>query len=722
MNHLSMPGSKSSTSPATETQTQYSNLQLSDSTNDLRQPMIESGIIDPISQRLLKELDEYEELSFPITLSLVICLYAINDGHSCVSIEDLASYIENREQHPSFLPQQKPFLDLIRHQLSQLSHSEILDALISSSHISKLDFGDTEEELAPFVLLDKKYLFIQRFHRYERDICDNLTARVNYQPIADSQQIETAIDALEFPTSLTDAQVRAMLLPTQSPFTVISGGPGTGKTTCTARLFALIGQLAEMNGSENLPRILCLAPTGKAANRLSESLSNSVAQLNLSSRLMEWFPRTAQTIHKALGFQFRTPDKFRHHASSPLDYDWIVLDESSMVDLSLMWSLLEACSNKSRIIFLGDRDQLPSVEIGCIFSELYESSSFEKDLDTATTGSKRDLLSECFPRYSDKKEKTTKLPITLSWKDCFVHLTRSYRYEKAPGIGALAQACHQADADRFLELLQDDTHPDISWVTVRSANSPSKPSNIDTKNSVPNNEEAIQIRRERSKNESKLAQICLKESLESYDPYHAAKDISSAFETLDNYRLLLAHRNGLLSVNTFNESIKQLSLTSRVKNRKLHIQESSTTEAIAIDSRFRLPIIVTKTDSEIGVSNGDIAILDQNSDAALQAVFPSGPNLRRLGLGRVPIHEYAYALTIHKSQGSEYNTVAIVLRENSVIQSRELLYTAITRAKQSVRIYASENAIRQCLSKSFNRSSAISKMIAKQISKIANDS
>lgn len=502
----------------------------------------------------------------------------------------------------------------------------------------------------PLVLVGSR-VYLHRYFAYEQRLKANLERRLTDNRVA--LDANTGARLLElFPNSESgDLQRRAACLACLHRFSVISGGPGTGKTTTVAKVLALLGW--QFDGRGEPIRLQLLAPTGKAATRLAESLEAGLAALSLPPQLREALRVAPSTIHRALGYQPRTPTRFRHNTHSPLLANVIVVDEAAMVDLSLMTKLCEAVSPSAHLILLGDRDQLASVEAGAVFGDLFDASSGAA-YSAAVSGELERVLGETVAVSSDAAPAIA---------DCTIHLEKSYRYSEHGGIAQLARAVRAGDvtaaeralvADdvRFLEL-PEDTHLDEST-------------------------------------EAALRQ-CIR------DGFARLRDASTPetrLAALGEFRLLSPHRRGTLGVEGLN------SLAESVTSAK---------PALGRDSVYAgQPILISENDYQAELYNGDVGIIDHGRGGKLGAFFPDGPGLRHLSLARLPAHSTVYAMTIHKSQGSEFERVVVVLpHHSSPLLSRELLYTGITRAKKHVTLVASRASLRAAIEQRVERCSGL---------------
>lgn len=421
---------------------------------------------------------------------------------------------------------------------------------------------------------------------------------------------------------------------------VISGGPGTGKTSTVARLLEL-GIEQALAAGRPAPRTLLLAPTGKAAARMLEALRGAVERNGVTPAVRAALPDAAFTLHRALGLRPSGRRPPRYGPGQPLPADVVVVDEASMVDLALMTRLVEAVSPRARLILLGDPDQLASVEAGAVLGDL-----------CAAAGERSEAPDE--GRLPDAAAE--------GLAGCVVHLRASRRYGADSGIGRLALAVREGDAEAALALLDDEGLPDVQRLEPAS--------------SGPGAE-------------------LLRGAVEGYAPLLRS---DAEAEALEGYRLLCALRRGPFGVEALNRAV----------GRALFGRE--------IDPEMPppgAPLMVTRNDPEQELYNGDIGRVERLADGSANLVLAAADGgLRRVALARLPEHELVLAMSVHKSQGSEFDRIDLVLPlASSPLLTRELVYTAITRARQSLRIFASRAALAEAVERRVRRSSGLAERL-----------
>ena len=465
----------------------------------------------------------------------------------------------------------------------------------------------------PVLRFENGNLYLDRYWREEQQVADDLLALL---PVAATEGVPD-IDHL-FPKGYEEQRAAAEIALSQG-LTVLTGGPGTGKTTTVARLLALFAEQAELSGKPKL-RIALAASTGKAAARLQEAVQLEVNQLEPVDRQRISGLR-ATTLHRLLGSRPDTSSRFRHNRASRLPHDVIVVDETSMVSLTMMARLLEAVRPQSRLLLVGDPDQLASVEAGAVLADVVEGIGARDDARIAA-------------------------------------LKTSYRFGKS--IGELAEAIRADDADRAIEILKSkDEH--IEWLDT------------DTR--------ADSLRKVLVPHAVRLHQAAV------------LGDQAEALKTLEQHRLLCAHRRGPYGVQHWNRQVERW-LTE------------ATGEPIWSQWYVGRPILVTANVYGLSVYNGDTGVTIQR-DGALRAVIASGKVLD-FATSRLSDVDTMYAMTIHKSQGSQADEVTVLMPpEDSRLLTRELFYTAVTRAKNRVRVVGSEASVRAAVQRRAVRASGL---------------
>ncbi len=541
---------------------------------------------------------------------------------------------------------------------------------------------------APLVL-DGKRLYLHRYWCYESRIAAGLRELAASRPETDAGQLKKALHEL-FPAAGSgelDRQALAAAIGATRRLTVISGGPGTGKTTAVIKLVRLVCRLdADL-------AIALAAPTGKAASRLNDALAKGwPAEAGVRQI-------TAQTLHRLLGYN-AARQTIRHDANSPLPADIVVVDEASMVDIGLMARLVAALKPRARLVLVGDRDQLASVEAGAVFGDICSvADGFPPEAAIALESA----LGAVVPR-SDGEVSPVSGSIAL--------LKRNYRFGNK-GIGALAGAVIAGDAalalDRLIPsrlvrgsassspspLAGEDRVGKYNRKAVDRLHSHSHPSPLPSREKE-HEKQTLSASENLSwhplANERQLTRELERVARAHFAPVKRAASAEEALARLDRFRLLAAERRGIFGVEGINVEIESL-LGVRPRD---------------VWYRGR-PVLITENDYELELYNGDFGIVWPDVDGRDKLwLTAAGGDLKSVSLARLPAHETAWALTVHKAQGSEFDRVALVLPpRDSKVATRELVYTGITRAREAVEVWATEPVFRAAVERRIRRASGL---------------
>lgn len=521
------------------------------------------------------------------------------------------------------------------------------------------------------LVLENARLYLRRYWQYEQQIVQALQQRLQHPPAVAEQVLRNSIASLFVaPAGAVDWQKIACALAARAGFAIITGGPGTGKTTTVVKLLAVLQAMALQESGTAL-RIRLAAPTGKAAARLNASIAGQISVLReqLGQPVAVCDAIMAEqvcTLHKLLG---TLPDSrhFRHHAGNPLPVDVVVVDEASMVDVEMMAKLLDALPSQARLILLGDKDQLASVEAGAVLGQLCARADSGHYLpDTAAwlqtvTG---EILAAPF------------VSIDGALLDQSVTMLRhSHRFDAQSGIGQLARAVNVGDVAAVSACLSSPAS-DIAQLSLREVG------------------------------DSRLDKL-LVDGYRGYLQQLQQGPQSAAADTLDrwahtvlrthgSFQLLCALRSGDWGVEGINRRAVQA------------LQAAGLLQADG-DWYAGRPIMVTRNDYSLKLMNGDIGIALPHP-AGLRVVFPAGDGsngVRWILPGRLAEVETVFAMTVHKSQGSEFEHAVLLLPERaSPVLTRELLYTGITRAsRQFTLVDSSEAVLHAALGKRVQRAS-----------------
>lgn len=470
----------------------------------------------------------------------------------------------------------------------------------------------------PVLRLFGDLLYLDRYWLEEEQVCADLLALSVPTAAGPTPPLERL-----FPPGYDEQRAAAEIALSQA-VTVLTGGPGTGKTTTVARLLGLLVERAEVAGAPR-PRIALAAPTGKAAARLAEAVAAEVENLDAVDRA-RLAGLQATTLHRLLGSRPDTSVRFRHHRGNRLPHDVIVVDETSMVSLTMMARLLEAVRPDTRLILVGDPDQLASVEAGAVLADLVEGLTARQDARVAA-------------------------------------LRTPHRFGES--IGALAEAIRIGDADRVVALLRAGGEH-IEWVD--SDGPTDRLRGVLTGHALRVREAAVL----------------------------GAAEVALA--TLDEHRLLCAHRRGPYGVSQWNRQVQRW-------------LSEETGQPVFSDSYVGRPLLVTANDYGLKVYNGDTGVVVAGDDG-LRAVIAGATGTLNFATSRLSEIETMHAMTIHKSQGSQATEVTVLMPpEDSRLLTRELFYTAVTRAKVKVRVVGPEASVRAAIERRAVRASGLAQRL-----------
>lgn len=545
------------------------------------------------------------------------CVVALHEGHSCIALG-------------------KP--------------GEDTAGLLAALHESPL--VGLPGEAAPLVL-DGDRLYLQRYRDYECRLAEGMRKLLAAPPQpVDIEPLLADGDLFDYSwLQPGDAHWQAVAAFTalRHRLAVVSGGPGTGKTYTVLRLLRLLIEAA-IHAGNTPPQIRLAAPTGKAATRMLESIKLGLGELPASSQVLPHIPQEASTLHRLLGLGVGTT-RVRHDRDNPLAADIVVVDEASMVDLPTMTRLIDALPEHARLILLGDRYQLASVESGSVLAELCNAAGVNSFSLAQQQAAGKLLPGE--------------LPVSQSpLADHVVTLQTSHRFKADSVIGRLAAAINQGDANTALELCNAEGTA-LVWHNHS----------------------------EKDADDALLAQ-CTSHALR----LARADTPESGLAMLGEHILLCALRRGPSGAVIFNQRITD-ALMDSTGSATRHWYPGR-------------PVIVTRNDYRQDLYNGDIGICLPDHAGRLRVWFRQAGGIRSMLPSALPEHETAYALTIHKSQGSEFEQVAVVLPEDdNPLLTRELLYTGITRARHRINLIARESALRAAIARRTIRTSGLGERI-----------
>ena len=550
--------------------------------------------------------------------------------------------------------------------------------------------GDGRPTAAPLVL-DGTRLYLRRYWNHERAVAQGILDRV-VRSEAPTAHFADELARLFPDAAAPDWQRVACALAARGAFGVITGGPGTGKTTTVVRLLGLL-QTLQLREQARPLRIRLAAPTGKAAARLNASIAAQLAQLGVDDAVRAAIPSEVLTLHRLLGAR---PDTraYRHHRHNPLHLDVLVIDEASMVDLEMLAAVLDALPATARLILLGDKDQLSSVEAGAVLGDLCRR---------AEAGHYDDATAQWIAATTDDDIAAFVQTDAQPLDQRIAMLRTSHRFGAASGIGRLAQAVNAGEAPAALALLQASA-PDLAWQRAVDATALANLA-IDG-SATPEDGGACGYRHY-------LAWLRRhRPAIDAGEATHA-EWARGALQAFNRFQLLCALRRGPHGVDGANRLV-----AAALRARGLIESEHDWYEG--------RPVLLTRNDYSLGLMNGDIGLClrlpsadgsggTQLKVAFLAAADRSGgpPRLRFVPPSRLADAETAWALTVHKSQGSEFEHAALLLPPdpNNVL-SRELLYTAITRARGRFSLLGSSAIVEQAIAHRTQRHSGLAARLA----------
>jgi exodeoxyribonuclease V alpha subunit len=552
----------------------------------------------------IERVDNGDDNVVAITAGLLT--EAVAQGHVCLNLMRMDSAYQSVSD---YLPQQ---VDAWQ---TRLKHSNVVG---------------TADDYRPLIIGDDGSVYLYRHWHDEQNVAKAISERDQSVELVDVEALQQ--DMMAWPKSVDgiDWQKVAVLMALTRQFCVISGGPGTGKTTVVLRI------LHCLHHQNKQSRIALAAPTGKAAARLQHVISDK-----------DDVTIQAKTLHRLLGIS-PSKEQGRYNAQRTLPFDVVIVDEASMVDISLMAKLLQALAPATRLILLGDSQQLASVESGAVLANLCQYPMMFNDSFIAIAKQSAELdLSDYLA--SD----------VTAMSNNVVKLQHSYRFDQHSVIGRLAYAVQSGDSKRVIaELLRADE----VW--------------------------------QQSEGDRFI------EGYQAYfDTVNSGADALTCIHKFEQYRVLCATKKGPQSVMTVNWAIQHYVAKMGWRSQQ--------------DFYHGRAIMISQNDYRQQLFNGDTGVILNDETGQLRACFVIDNALRWVDLIRLPAHETAFAITIHKSQGSEFEQVCIVLpQEDSAILNRELLYTAITRAKNKVLLLANEAIVRKTVITQHQRESGLAALLS----------
>ncbi|AVC43873.1 exodeoxyribonuclease V subunit alpha [Francisella tularensis subsp. novicida] len=538
--------------------------------------------LDPESLKYSKN----ENVLFHILIKL---MHVYSHGHSCLKIADISNKT------------------IFASEQSNQSDAKVGFKMPSSDKIASILDNLNYDNLPIYFAKQYDSLYIKRLWNYENEIANFIKLKI-IQNTQKDNRIEEVVDKLFEPAGEINWQKQAVIKSLNYNFSIISGGPGTGKTTTVAKLLLAIQML-----NQNQQRIALLAPTGKAAQRMTESLNSVLSKRVDNDSYLGLSNLEAQTIHRFLGLRPNsTHVKYNEQSKAP--FDIIIVDEASMLDMNIFIKLIRAVADNTKLILIGDTNQLPSVEAGSLLA------NFTHD------------------KYGSITPYTTLL-------------IKNYRSQQY--INNLAASVLKGDVN-----IDSHQNENINFHSLR---------NLDT---------------------------YLREYAKRYSQLEKCRNYKEALTELNKFRILVANKNLEIGTDKLNQKIEKFM-------------------SKPIDSNYKgKPIMITQNSYSLGLFNGDVGIIWPDDTGKLRAYF-DGKDAKAFSLNMLPKYESVYAMTIHKTQGSEFDEIVIILpAEDNEALSKQLLYTAITRAKYKLTIISEQSSLRDIAQKDIKRNSNISELVS----------
>jgi exodeoxyribonuclease V alpha subunit len=513
-------------------------------------------------------------------------------------------------------------------------------------------------------------LYLDRYWREELQVAADLLAFGNaVRRDIDAGELATGVGRL-FAGRGDELQQCAAACAVLRGLTVIAGGPGTGKTTTVARVAALLYEQAAATGSA-APLIALTAPTGKASARLQESVQDEAARLDVDAAVRsELLGLRGSTIHRLLGSQPGSHSQFRHNRSNSLPHDVVIVDETSMVSLSLMARLLEAIRPDARVVLVGDPGQLTAIEAGAVLQDI---------VGPATDGMRLSAsMREKLEAAIGDRVVASEAPAGVTFGDGVVVLKRVHRYGES--IASVADAIRSGDGDGVVDALRAAEPSEVTWIPVDVADGGGIYG-------------ATNPKVEAALGPVRLAVVA---SGRAVIESASRGDSSVALERLRKFRMMCAHRRGPHGVAAWTVQA-ELWLAAEIPGFD-----------VAERDYVGRPLLITENDYELRLYNGDTGVVVQTDPDRVSAVFDRDGELVAITPSRLAAVETVYAMTIHKSQGSQFGTAAVLLPDPaSRILTRELLYTAVTRARERLILVGTEEMVRAAVARPVARASGL---------------
>lgn len=562
-----------------------------------------------------------KELALAAALLSRVC----REGHTCLDLADPLSALDpgSRASLEKHIPGVEAWVDSLR----------------------GLPVVGGPGDYRPLVLDGESRLYLHRIHEDELFLSNRLRELSSQvRPLEVDRLREVLTKTLKGACDEgTVRQKAAVIAALRSSLCVVTGGPGTGKTTLVLRMLALM--------MENDPGLVVrlAAPTGKAARRISESIDRGIAGLDAPEWVKERIPREAATIHRLVGLG--KPWSRAGRRGRLLDADVVVVDEASMADLELMAALARSLKEESRLVLLGDKNQLASVQAGYVLGDI---------CDTGVSHPYSDAFASLVHGATGGHLPGGNAP---GIQDSIVELTRTYRFEEGSPIAKVASSVKEGDGVTALGILREPGGANVSWRRLPSPEG--------------------------------LGGLLRDEVIRGYGPFLRERDPVERLRLFDTFRILCAVREGPYGVQALNRIVERVLASEGLIDPVDQFYENR-------------PVLITENDYTVSLFNGEVGVVARG-DEGVRVCFP-GPRgeARMVSTTRLPAHETAFAMTVHKSQGSEFDHVLVILPDRDIpLLTRELVYTAVTRARLSVTLWGVEEVFVQAVSRATMRVSGL---------------
>ena len=594
------------------------------------------------------------------------------------------------------------------------STKNVVEALIKSPYcnVSKNQktTADVQQNILPLQLefssSETPWLYLNKYWYAEKVIAEQIILRQTKNLTGETPSTDMVSKAIQSHDllkigekgCLSPMQVRALGAITQKNFIVLTGGPGTGKTTTVARMIEILRQ----TNPEKRLDIKLAAPTGKAANRLKESIQNEAP----SSESDFYSKLEAVTLHKLLGSKPGVIENFTYDAKNKLSGDVFIIDEASMVSLLMFKKFLEAIPQDAKVIVIGDPDQLASVEVGTVLADIVKGMQNQARRDISIDLSESIKLDNTLKKLWEKTATSTdeqwpndhSETSFIQLHNGLVALTQGHRNEG--GVSTLVKLIKDQDIQKAIELLKSD-EKDVTLIDSLNSNSSYK-------------EELIQHYKDLSQ---KVSELYKQEKDDQISPEELDQQYATLLDEMNNLRLLCAKKRG---TKAGTNSIQEW---NALISKEIEKEFGSTKSDIdAYGECIGSVLVVRKNQSTLDINNGDTGLLvkrvPQEGEDSFKLVLPGTEKgtVRYVSRPQIEAAELGYAITIHKSQGSEYKHALVMLAKeaDSPLNLRELIYTGVSRAKQKVTVIGSEEVLEQGLTRQVERASRLDELLNQQ--------